>query len=76
MGRAIVVMVSTLLFGCFGLFVAWLNVQAILAGKSESYRQTEYIILSYSVGPLLGASLGFSLCLFAMYLFSPQRKVN
>jgi hypothetical protein len=74
MGRAIVVMVSTLLFGIFGLFVAWLNVQAVLS--DPNFRRTELITMSYAFGPLLGCSLGFSLSLFAMWLFTPIRKVS
>jgi hypothetical protein len=48
MGRAIVVMVSTLLFGIFGLFVAWLNVQAVLS--DPNFRRTELITMSYAFG--------------------------
>ncbi|HET6426279.1 MAG TPA: hypothetical protein VFG20_21485 [Planctomycetaceae bacterium] len=73
MGRAIVVMVSTLLFAMFGLFVAWLNVQAVLASQSH-VRQTETIMMSYAFGPLLGSAMGFGLSLFSMWLFSPVRR--
>lgn len=73
MGRAIVVMVSTLLFGIFGLFVAWLNVQAMLATQSDS-RHNATIVMSYAFGPLLGSTMGFGLSLFSMWLFTPIRR--
>lgn len=74
MGRAIVVLVSTLLFAIFGLFVAWLNVQAILTDPVSNFHRTQLITLSYAFGPLLGCSLGFSLALFTMWLFAPTRR--
>ncbi|MDZ4689379.1 MAG: hypothetical protein SH850_30250 [Planctomycetaceae bacterium] len=74
MGRAIVVMVSTLLFGSFGLFVGWLNVQAVLTDTNTSNRRNEMIMLSYSFGPLLGAAIGFAMSLAVVYLFAPPRK--
>lgn len=74
MGRAIVVMVSTLLFACLGLFIAWLNVQAVLANSQHGSSRNELITMSYAFGPMLGTGIGFTLSLFTIYLFTPQRK--
>lgn len=74
MGRAIVVLVSTLLFAIFGLFVAWLNVQAILADPVSNFHRTQLITLSYAFGPLLGCALGFFLAVFSLWLFTPIRR--
>lgn len=74
MGRAIIVLVSTLLFAIFGLFVAWLNVQAILADPVSNFQRTPLITMSYAFGPLLGCSLGFSLAIFSIWLFTPVRS--
>ncbi len=77
MGRAIVVMVSTLLFAGLGLFIAWLNVQAIIFNSQNSgSSRNELITLSYLFGPLMGTVVGFSLSLFTIYLFTPTQKAT
>ena len=74
MGRAIVVLVSTLLFAIFGLFVAWLNVQALLTDPVSHSDRTPMITLSYAFGPTLGCILGFGLALFSIWLFTPTPR--
>jgi hypothetical protein len=77
MGRAIVVMVSTLLFGIFGLFVGWLNVQAILSSQqSSTTRLADTIVMTYTFAPSIGAGAGFVLSVIALQMFAaPVKRV-
>jgi hypothetical protein len=73
MGRAIIVMVSTLLFGIFGAVVASLNVQALIQANSGNTRLTDSIALSFTLGPLIGAAVGgvLSFAMLATFESSP-----
>jgi hypothetical protein len=77
MGRAIVVMTSTLLFGIFGLFVGWLNVQAVLASnQSNTSRLSDTIVMTYTFAPSIGAGVGFILSVIALQMFAaPVKRV-
>lgn len=74
MGRAILVMASTLCFGIFGAVMAWLNVQAIIAVNTGSSRLTDTIALSYTFGPLIGAAIGFGLSFVTLAMFGRQQR--
>jgi hypothetical protein len=73
MGRAILVLSSTLLFGLFGLLVGYLNVKAITLANSGS-RLTDTILMSYFGLPLGGAVFGFVVSVVALMLFAPREK--
>lgn len=65
--RALLVMLSTLIFALLGLLIGYLAV------SSAETPRTDLLISGYGVAPVVGALLGFGLSLFTVWLFTPQR---
>lgn len=66
--RALLVMVSTLLFALLGLLIGYL---AVNSGREPG---RDVLMFGYGVAPFLGAILGFVLSLFSVWLFTPAPK--
>lgn len=73
MGRAIIVLGSTLLFGLTGLLIGWLIVQVETSSK-PLYMHSNEIIFCYGIAPLAGAAIGFVLSVLVTKLFVVASK--
>jgi hypothetical protein len=66
--RALLVMVSTLIFALVGLLIGYLAV------NTGPWPNSDRLVFSYGVGPVFGAVLGFALSLFSVWLFTPTKN--
>jgi hypothetical protein len=76
MARVIIVLVSALVFGLFGLLIGYLTVQAKLQTTQVSGYpgMSGQLLVSYLLAPAFGAAVGFVLSVVTMKLFGPPKS--
>ena len=73
MVRAIIVLVSTFLFACFGALVGYLGISAEFLRLSDGRVTTDSLMIAYAVKPLVGGLLGFAMAVVTLKMFANSK---